>query len=634
MFEKRKQIFGSILNKKQAQVTIFIIIAILLVASVAAFFIFRNVVQVAEVPANLEPAYNSFLSCIEEDTLTGINVLESQGGYIELPEFEQGSTYMPFSSHLNFLGNPIPYWYYVSGNNIQKEQVPSKSMMEEQLEEFVAQEIETCILDEWYGEGYTIIRGEEVEADVTINENDVSVVLDVPLRLEKANDTVLVNRHEVLVDSSLGKLYDSARQIYEYEQETLFLENYGVDTIRLYAPVDGNEITCAPKIWSADDVFNELEDAIVANVAALKVDSEELTLTEEDNKYFIVDLPVEENVRFLNSKQWPHSFEVNPTEGNLLVAEPVGNQPGMAALGFCYVPYHFVYDVNYPVLIQVYSESGEEIFQFPFAVVIQGNKPREPLDTQALDVPDPELCEYKNTEIQVNTFDNYLNPIQANISFACFGQVCNIGATGQDGSLTALFPQCINGQIVAEAQGYDKTKYFVESVEEGIIADLFLPKMYEQRVEIKLDGRVYSGEAVVTFINNETGLTETILYPDDNTVDLRQGQYDVEVLIYKNTTINIPETTREYCTEVTETGVGGFLGLTQEKCFDIEIPAQTVENALVGGGTESYYVLDSELESSSIIDINAEGLPTPRSIEDLQENYDLFENQDLTILFR
>ena len=38
------------------------------------------------------------------------------------------------------------------------------------------------------------------------------------------------------------------------------------------------------------------------------------------------------------------------------MAEPVGNQEGMGMLGFCYVAYHFVYDLAYPVLVQVYYE--------------------------------------------------------------------------------------------------------------------------------------------------------------------------------------------------------------------------------------------------------------------------------------
>ena len=122
---------------KKGQVTIFIIIAIVIVAGAVVFYIFKDSLIGVDVPENFEPIYASFLYCLEGDTLVGIDVLESQAGYIELPEFEPGSEYMPFSSQLDFLGNPVPYWYYVSGNNIQKEQVPSKGEMESSLESFI-----------------------------------------------------------------------------------------------------------------------------------------------------------------------------------------------------------------------------------------------------------------------------------------------------------------------------------------------------------------------------------------------------------------------------------------------------------------------------------------------------------------
>jgi len=105
----------------------------------------QNTLIVSEIPASIEPVYTSFLACLEDDILTGVEILESQAGYITLPDFEPGSAYMPFSSQLNFLGNPIPYWYYVSGNNLQKEQVPSENDMEEQLADFIEQKIINCI---------------------------------------------------------------------------------------------------------------------------------------------------------------------------------------------------------------------------------------------------------------------------------------------------------------------------------------------------------------------------------------------------------------------------------------------------------------------------------------------------------
>ena len=80
--------------------------------------------------------------------------------------------------------------------------------------------------------------------------------------------------------------------------------------------------------------------------------------------------------------------------------------------------------------------------------------------------------------------------------------------------------------------------------------------------------------------------------------------------------------------------MGGFFGLTREKCFNIEFPSQIVSSALAGGGKQNYYLLESELESSTEIEINSGKLPVPGSIEQLQNNYLLFDNQGLNIELR
>ena len=104
------------MKNKKGQVTIFIIIAILIIAGVIAYFFLRTSLIKTSIPENVQPIYTTFLTCLEDDASTGINVLQSQGGYIFLPEFEPGSLYMPFSSQLNFLGVGVPYWYYISRN--------------------------------------------------------------------------------------------------------------------------------------------------------------------------------------------------------------------------------------------------------------------------------------------------------------------------------------------------------------------------------------------------------------------------------------------------------------------------------------------------------------------------------------
>ncbi len=618
--KNHQRVFMNPASNKRAQVTIFIIIAIIIVALFAGYFIFRDKISVSKVPASMQPIYTTFLSCLEEDVLVGADILMSQGGYIELPEFEPGSAYMPFSSQLNFLGNPIPYWYYVSGNNIEKEQVPSKKNMEEGLEDFIEREILECVFDTYYDQGFEIYLNEP-KAKVEVQNKQIEIDLEMDLSINKGEDSVLVTEHKVVAISKLGKLYESALKVYEEEQKELFLEEYAIDTLRLYAPVDGVELSCSPKIWNAEEVFDDLHEAIEINTMALKSEG-------SSKDYFVVDLPVEEDVRFITSQNWPHNFEVNPSENVFMIANPVGNQVGLGVLGFCYVPYHFVYNVKYPVLVQVYED--DEIFQFPTAVIIQGNNPREPLEGIAVDYQDLALCENKNTLITVHTYDSNLNEIQTEILYECFGETCHLGETSLSGVLETEFPQCVNGYVIAKAEGYEEYNTIYSVIESGEI-HLVLDKIYEIGINLKLQGVTYNDEAIISFISDD--LFKTVVYPNQETVELSEGDYNITVYIYQDSSLKLEESTYEECMDIPRSGIGGVLGLTKEKCFDIDIPSQIISSALAGGGTENYYISEHELQDYGSIEINAESLPKPTSLEKLQENYMLFETKRLDIFF-
>ncbi len=604
---------------KKGQVTIFIIIAIVIVAGVAGFLFLKGGLRITKVPASIQPVYNSFLSCLEDKTKTGIDVLESQGGYIELPEFSPGNAYMPFSSQLDAFGSPIPYWYYVSGNNVQKEQVPSEKDMEKGLGNFIDEKIRECNYENYYNEGFEIVQGEP-KTSIDIRNNNVNVRLNMNMRITKGEDTALVTNHQIIVKSNLGALYNSAKAVYQKEQKELFLENYGIDTLRLYAPVDGVELTCSPKVWDANDVFNKLQEAIETNTLALSTK----TPATKEEKYFFVN--ANGDVRFINSRNWSNSFEVLPSDGSLLIANPVGNQPGLGILGFCYVPYHFVYNVKYPVLIQVVNE--EEIFQFPVAVVIQGNKPRTALNSSAGTITS-ELCSYKNTPVTVKTHDTNLNPVESQISYECFGESCDIGKTSS-GTLTREFPQCVNGFIIARADGFKEARYQYSTTESGSV-DIILDKIYDLNLQLKLDGVNYNGNAIVYF--NSEGNSEAVSYPEQRTVKLSEGQYEISVYIYKDSSMKLKETTQQQCMEVPSSGIGALFGMKEKKCFDVKIPSQILSSALSGGGKQDYYVLESDLKNSNTLEINTDDFGVPSTIEQLQNNYLIFDSSSLGVNF-
>jgi hypothetical protein len=615
---------------KKAQLTIFIVVAVVIIGLVAGFFLLRGKIFSEQIPPNIEPVYSAFLSCLEDDTSTGINLLGFQAGYIEMPKFEPGSSYMPFSNQLDFLGNPIPYWYYVSGNNIQKEQVPTLEDMQNQLESFIQEKIKTCNFNDFYNQGFEItIDNQTPEVRAVISKDKVDVDMNMKISFSKGEDNAIVSTHKISVKSKIGALYESAKKIYQYEQKNIFLENYAVDTLRIYAPVDGVEMTCSPKVWNSEEVFNRLEDAIEANTLALKTKGGSYTLTNAINKYFIVDVSVDEDVRFINSKNWTKSFEVEPSEGAILISKPVGNQPGLGILGFCYVPYHFIYNIKYPVLVQI--SDGEELFQFPVAVVLQGNKPRNPLNVSASELVSSEVCKYENNPLKINVYDASLNEVSADISFECLGAKCEIGKTKLGEGLSANFPQCGNGFIVAKAEGYQDSRNVISTTTSGSV-DIILNKLYEKNIDLKLNGGNYGGSAIITFTSG--GASNSIAYPEQKTIELSEGQYEVQVYIYKNTSIKLSGQKMQQCMDVPKSGVGGLLGFTEKKCFDVDIPEQIISNALIGGGKQNYYILESELTNSNTIEISAASLPVPTSLEELQNNYNLFEDKNLEINFK
>lgn len=614
---------------KRGQITIFVIIAILIVATVVLIITVRKQITPGEISKNLEPVYQNFLDCIEQDTRNGIDILGTQGGYIYLPDFEQGSSYMPLSSQLDFFGNPVQYWSYVSGNNIMREKVPSKNDMEKDLEKYISESITDCDFQAYYDQSYQIdINSEDIKADVLINDNNVGVDLNAGLSISDQENAVFIENHNINLNSKLGKFYNTARKIYDKEKNEMFLENYGIDVLRFYAPVDGVEVSCAPLTWSTDNIINDLQNAIESNTLALKTKGNYYSLNDKNNKYFIVDVSTDENIQFLNSKNWPYKIEINPADGNLLIAKPVGNQPGVGIIGFCYVPYHFVYDVIYPVLIQVYNE--DEIFQFPIAVVIKGNKPREAIkEAEAVDISLTELCNYKNTKVSVNVYDSSLNPVDADISFECFGTRCDIGQTSQ-GHLEANFPQCVNGFVRARSDGYLDSKIQVSTNLEAEI-DLLLDKKYSLDVVLKRNGVVSNENAIVSFVSDK--LSETISYPEGKTVSLSEGQYLISIYSYSSSSINLQEEIKEECIDIPSTGISGIFS-TQRKCFEIKIPSQIISNALSGGGKQDYYAVESELKNSRTIEIDYTGFSNPNSIEDLQNNYESVELEDLQIIFK
>lgn len=607
-------------NVKKGQITLFVILAIVIVGVIVGYFLLKDRIRVSSMPARFQPIENYFLECIQDRTEIGKQILGTQGGWIYLQDFEPGNNYAPFSNQLGFQGASVPYWQYVSSSSYIQEQVPSRQDMERQLETYIEENFR-CDFSDFENEGYYVDYS-ELEVKVSINDLDIGVEVESDLSVEREDDSGRQTVHTTQVQTKLGKMHSQAREIYSEELSKTFLEDYALDALRLYAPVDGVEISCASKVWAPEKVFSDLNDALEANINSIKVKGNYYS---DSDKYFIQDIEIDDAVNFVYSRDFPSRFEVWPVESGLMVAEPVGNQEGLGVLGFCYVPYHFVYDVFIPVLVQVYDSN--EIFQFPIAVVIDKNKPRDALGGEALS-KDVELCRYRNTEMQVYTYDSGLEPVEADISYKCFDSECAIGKTEINGDSALLednFPQCINGFIIARAPGYAEAKFQISTNTEGS-ADIILKKMYEVSVDIEIDGK--PADAGVLYFRGAQ--TASVLWPQQKKVNLVEGEYNITLQVYKNSSLVFPAASQRKCIDVPKPGLLGFFGGTQEQCITIDMPSQTITNVLIGGGSNVDFFTEDRLENGKIKIIGA-SFKIPTSLEDLQANYEEFNSRRIYV---
>jgi hypothetical protein len=125
--------------------------------------------------------------------------------------------------------------------------------------------------------------------------------------------------------------------------------------------------------------------------------------------------------------------------------------------------------------------------------------------------------------------------------------------------------------------------------------------------------------AIVSFKKDE--FSTTLSYPEQDEVELSEGQYEIKTIIYSDASISLEGSVSENCVDVPISGLFGLLGRSEEKCFDISIPGQNIDRAVSGGGTQDHYFSESELESSRKLVVEGLNFGMPSKISDIQVNF-------------
>ncbi|HJX51086.1 MAG TPA: hypothetical protein VJ438_06510 [Candidatus Nanoarchaeia archaeon] len=191
------------INKK-GQITIFIVVAVLLIAGVGIFFLIRNIQSPGR--GTTPSISSSFIQiCMEDNIRNTIQEISSQGGYIE----NNLSIKFKFSDEKDYTN--ISYLCYIDGlfsPCINQEPMLIEHLSKE-IEKAISSNVEQCFSD--YANGLEQ-QGYEVQKTyngfkITLAPEKVILTIDGGITTEKAGETITLNKIESIFSS---KFYDLA----------------------------------------------------------------------------------------------------------------------------------------------------------------------------------------------------------------------------------------------------------------------------------------------------------------------------------------------------------------------------------------------------------------------------------------
>jgi len=212
--------------KKRGQVTIFIIIAIVIISAIALFFLFRSGIEIPGIGIGKETSPSSFLeSCIEDKIKETTEIISSQGGYINNPlnktfKFTEEDSPLDIS-YLCYTQN-----YYIPCINQEPMLIQH---LKDEIKNYISDDVGDCFdgltssLDK---QGYSVdvkYRGFEVE----LMEKKVVIEIDAELTLTKSGETTKQEDFKIIVPSRFYDLAIVVQEIVSQEAEFCNFEYLG-----------------------------------------------------------------------------------------------------------------------------------------------------------------------------------------------------------------------------------------------------------------------------------------------------------------------------------------------------------------------------------------------------------------------
>lgn len=307
------------IKDKKAQITIFIILGVVIVAAASIFFLMRGepeelpaeIAAAERTPDEFKPIKDFIETCLNQKLKEAFITIGQHGGYIDMSDPEvSGSLFTldpsdPTSSDAAFMGSDIsshvPYWWYLQTDNkcsncfLTDGNKPSFDYIQTQSDKYIKNNIAECINEfrSFERQGFEIDALSDPIPETTITEDEIVVFMDYRVNATLNGKSSEMSKYYTKIPLNFREYYELANAITNAEIDTGFLEfvvkqmlgiyTSGADSNKL-PPIYFKEKSYVPKVWSRTLVKMNFESLLSSHVPllSLKGTKNALQITNED----------------------------------------------------------------------------------------------------------------------------------------------------------------------------------------------------------------------------------------------------------------------------------------------------------------------------------------------------------------
>ena len=180
---------------KKAQIAVFIILGVMLIAGGLTYYVSRsssNDSSKEDINPKLVPVYSFVEDCIKQIGENAVYELSKKGGYYKIPKLNT---------------NNLPYYFYEN-----KSYIPSKKDIETQLSLYIDENLKKCLNNFENLESFNI-TGKKIKTTSKIQDNSILFSVKYPLSITKESKTYYVENFQAEIASRFPIIYFSVSEL-------------------------------------------------------------------------------------------------------------------------------------------------------------------------------------------------------------------------------------------------------------------------------------------------------------------------------------------------------------------------------------------------------------------------------------